>query len=549
MPETPTAVVRDGSAASFINFLRGRGRTLVGDDRRLAVAAVVVAVLSVSLGIVAARLFRGDFPAAVFVAALSVGTLGILRPYVAVLAAIFVSPTFGWATFGPDVSPFQVLVAGAAIGCLFQLRAPALLARVMTRLEVVLAILFVTWIVVAASARRESADWAFVRNYVGALVFLGACAITLRTTRHRRYAVGTVIAGCTATAAVGLAQLLTTKALVSAWVLPNVHLLQTAYTRLGSPWGLANIGSDYGKDVLVGFLIALPLALGWRRGWTQAALVVIVMLLGLGLAMSGSRSAWLGAAFALLYVALASRRLRLAVPLVAVAGALVFLIFRPATPVDIQVAVGLPGQSVRSSGEERENLADPSVGSQPQRFVIGGTKDPFSTEVSNKLRRRLTTAGLEMVRDHPLFGVGAGAFRNYVDGYEPIAKTDERIDERKQLPAHNVFIEIWAGSGTPAVLFYMALLGAVLLRLHRARSDENGRDLYTGATAAMLGLGVTSAFHNYQYDNLIWVLSGIAASVALWGLSDPRVERSTAAKTRPGHGVPRTPRRGVRPPA
>jgi O-Antigen ligase len=516
--ESPTVAARGGPSAYPRLFL-SRLQAVAGDGKRLAVAAGLVALVLVVLGIVAARLLGDDFPTVVFVAALVVAGVGVFRPYVAVLGAIFVSPTFGWATFGPDISPFQVLVAGAAAGCLLELR-PAVLRRLLTRPEVVLAILFFGALVLAATVRHGSSDWAFVRNYFGAVVFFGTCAVTLRTVQRRRYAVGALVAGCTATAAVGLVQLFTTDALVSGWVLPHVGLVQDTYSRLGSPWGLASVGSDYGKDVLIGFLVLVPLLFHAEgRRWLP---VVACVVLAVGLAMSGSRSAWLAATVGLLYIAATSRRLELAVPLVVLAGFFVFLIARPATPVDLQAAAGLSRQGNRPSGEADR---DPSSGFQSPRLVIGGTRDRVSTDLSNDLRRRLTRAGLEMVRDQPVFGVGAGAFKNYVDAYEPIEKTDRVVDARRNLPAHNVLLEIWAGSGTPALLLYLAFVGAVLLRLHRSRADHRQPGLAVGLTAALIGVLVASLFHNYQYDNLIWALYGLAASIAVW---DGRALRAPA---------------------
>jgi O-antigen ligase len=518
MPESPMAVTRRSTSA-FHRFLLSRAHAIADDDKRLAIVAGLVALVTVSLGIVAARVLGGDFPAAVFVIALLVAGVGVFRPYFAVLGAIFVSPTFGWATFGPDISPFQVLVAGAVIGCLFELR-PALLRRLLSRPEVVLAILFFTSLVIAAGMRRGSSDWAFVRNYFGAVVFFGTCAITIRTAQRRRYAVGALVAGCTATAAVGLVQLFTTDALVSGWVLPHVGLVQDTYERLGSPWGLSSVGSDYGKDVLIGFLVLVPLIL--RPGGRSLVPLSASLVLAVGLAMSGSRSAWLAATVALLYVAVVSRRLEVAVPVVVIAGALVFLIARPGAPVELQSAVGLSSQG-------KLPLRGPRASTwQPPRLVIGGTKDRVSTDLSNDLRRRLTRAGLEMVRDQPVFGVGAGAFKNYVDVYEPIPKTDRVVDARRNLSAHNVPMEIWAGSGTPTLLLYLAFVGAVLLRLHRSRSDTHWPDLSVGLTAALLGVLVASLFHNYQYDNLLWALCGVAASLAVWGRGETGTTKRAA---------------------
>jgi hypothetical protein len=223
----------------------------------------------------------------------------------------------------------------------------------------------------------------------------------------------------------------------------------------------------------------------------------------------------------------------MAAPLVVIAGALVFLILRPSTPVDIQAAAGLRDQANRP-GRAAE-------GSQSPRLVIGGTRDRVSTELSNNLRRRLTRAGLEMARDEPVFGVGAGAFKNYVDAYEPIPKTERLVDARRHLPAHNVLMEIWAGSGTLALLLYLAFVIAVLLRLHRSRSDPRWPGLTVGLTAALLGVLIASLFHNYQYDNLIWALCGIAASLAVWGQGESGPTNGAA----PGGAPPRIQTRTV----
>jgi hypothetical protein len=532
-PEMPWVFV--GQAASaFPRYLVARARAIVDDEKRLAVAAALLALLVVSTGVAAARLLGSDFPSAVFIVALLVAGLGVFLPHIAALGAILVSPTFAWATVGPDISPFQVLVAGAAIGCLWELRQETL-RRLFTRLEVVLAILFFASLALAAGVRHETSDWAFVRNYFGALIFFGVCALTLRSAHRRRYAIGALVTGCTATAAIGLVQVFTTDALVSGWVLPNVGLVQETYDRLGSPWGLSNVGSDYGKDVLVGFLILIPLIVARLVAWSVVPILAGAVL-GAGLLMSGSRSAWLAAAAALVYVALVSRRLRVAVPLVVLAGALILLIVRPATPVHLQSALGLPGQrNVPLERRETPRRA-PQSGWQSPRLVIGGTRDRVSTELSDNLRHRLTRAGLEMVRDEPVFGVGAGAFKDYVDVYEPIPNTGDLVDRRPHLPAHNVPLEIWSGSGTPALLLYLAFVGAVLVRLHRSRSNGARLDLSVGLTAALLGVLIASLFHNYQYDNLMWALCGLAASLAIW----PHGE-GTAANSEPAVSAPPRP--------
>jgi hypothetical protein len=472
-------------------------------------------LLGIGATIGAARLLAEDFPTFFIACAVVGAAVGVVRPYVAALAAIIVSPTFGWVVAGPTVSAFQVLVAGAAIGCLWELRAErGLLRRVLTQPAVAVGLLFAGWLTIAAAARSDVSDWRFVRNYVGALMFLGVLAITLRSEFRRATAVGALLVGVLGTALVGLAQLVTTEALVGAWVLPDLRVVQETYSRLGSPWGLGSFGSDYGKNVLVGFLILVPLVLNGLRGFLRVSLVAIGAVLGVALVMSGGRSAWLGAIVGLLYIALVSRSWRIALPAFGLGAAFALLIVYPATPVDIQTAVGLPSQAERGPPVyESEGVASP-------RLVIGGVRDDVSIEMSSNLRRRLTKAGLEMVRDEPLLGVGAGAFKQHVDRYEPLPTASERpIDARLNLSAHNVVLELWAGSGTPAVLLYLLFLTVILLALERHRRDGRGisSPLAAGLSAALIGLFVTSLFHNYQYDNLLWVICGVAVSLGVFG--------------------------------
>jgi O-antigen ligase len=490
-------------------------RSFLEDERRFPLVAASLALLGIAVAILAARLLEDTFPAFLLVCSVIGAVVGLARPYLAVLGAIVVSPTFGWVVFGPDVSAFQVLVGGAAIGCLWQLRAdPALLRRVVTRPEVAVGLMFAGWLSIAAVARWDTSDWGFVRNYSGALVFLGVLAITLRTERQRATAVGALLVGVLATAVVGLAQLVTTEALVSAWVLPDLRIVQETYSRLGSSWGLGAVGSDYGKNVLVGFLIVLPLVLNGLRRSLRVSLVVIGAILAVALLMSGGRSAWLGAIAGILYVALVSRRWSIAVPAAGLTTGLALLIIHPATPINIQTAVGLPAQDERGGA------------------VIGGVRGDLSTQMSSNLRRRLTTAGLEMVRDEPLLGVGAGAFKLHVDRYEPLpAVQEQRIDARPHLSAHNVVLELWADSGTPAVLLYILFLALILYRLERHRRDGRGLSspLAAGLSAALIGLFVTTLFHNYQYDNLLWVICGVAASLGVYA-SEIGTQRTVTAR-------------------
>lgn len=505
-----------GARRQFLPGMPSRWRTVLEDGHRFPLVAVSLTLLAIASAILAARLLEESFPTFILICSVIGAAVGLIRPYIAVLAAIVVSPTFGWVVFGPEVSAFQVLVAGAAIGCLRELwTAPGLFRRLLTRPEVVIALLFVGWLSMAAFARRDASDWGFVRTYLGAVVFLGVLALTLRTARRRATAVGALLVATVATALVGLAQLVTTDALVSAWVLPDLRVIQETYARLGSAWGLATGGSDLGKDVLVGFLVAVPLVLYERRRPLRLSLLAAGAILGIALIMSGGRSAWLGGIVGLAYVALIVPRWSARVSAALFAAGLTLLIVFPSTPVEIQTAVGLPRQNERGGVIKPKEPGD----TPSPRLVVGGVRDELSTEMSSNLRRRLTIASLEMVRDEPLLGVGAGAFQKYVDRYEPLPAVQERpIDARPNLPAHNVVLELWADSGTPAAILYVLFLALVLIRFerHRRNVHEASSALVVGLSAALIGLFVTSLFHNYQYDNLLWVICGAGVSLGVY---------------------------------
>jgi O-antigen ligase len=180
-----------------------------------------------------------------------------------------------------------------------------------------------------------------------------------------------------------------------------------------------------------------------------------------------------------------------------------------------------------------------AVGLEPAT-QMSGQRNADSVELSNNLRKRLITAGLKEIRDYPVFGVGAGAFRDYVDAYEPIAKGTV-VDARPRLPAHNVFLEVWADSGTPAFVLYVTFLGAVLLALERRRRRSDGVDqtIAVALSAALIGLNVTSAFHNYQTENLLWALLGLAVSLELWPGTSPSRHESLAVGSAPPQAIAR----------
>jgi O-antigen ligase len=128
-------------------------------------------------------------------------------------------------------------------------------------------------------------------------------------------------------------------------------------------------------------------------------------------------------------------------------------------------------------------------------------------------------AGIAMAEAYPLLGVGAGNFSARFREFTPVWRF--RISRGH---AHNSYIQAAAQSGLAGLAAYLALLGAVALRLGgRMRAvDRRTRSLVIGA------IGVTVAVMVHGMFDYLHVLSlGLQLS-AVWALVDIRSDDAAA---------------------
>jgi O-antigen ligase len=242
-------------------------------------------------------------------------------------------------------------------------------------------------------------------------------------------------------------------------------------------WGLAQVLWGYGDldrrirgpfshyMTFAGFLLIADLFLlaqmtfgrGARSFWRWGALVAV----NLALLGSLTRSAWVALGLALAVLAVAWRpRLLPVLPL----SALLFLIVAPVPMVHRAVSI-----------------AD-----------LGDT--------SNYDRVCMVSAGLAMIADRPLFGLGP----DMVERRYPIYRPDTA--PRYQVPhLHNSFLELAAERGLPALAAYLALIGGsawVAWREWRADGGRRGprADLLAGALLALLAFNLAGLFENNWGD-------------------------------------------------
>lgn len=208
--------------------------------------------------------------------------------------------------------------------------------------------------------------------------------------------------------------------------------------------------------LLVAQLVAsAPRRRGWGGAWRWAALAVI----NAALLCSYTRSAWVGlvAALTLLVLARAPRWL-LAYPV----AALVLALTAPAPMV-----------------ERMRSIAD--------------VDDP-----SNRDRLSMAQAGLAMVADRPLVGLGPEMVRDLYPRYRVDTAVRDRVPH-----LHNSFLHLAAERGLPELASYLALMGIALAgawrRFRREGGFRGGRaDLYLGAALALVAFNVAGFFeHNW----------------------------------------------------
>jgi putative inorganic carbon (hco3(-)) transporter len=326
------------------------------------------------------------------------------------------------------------------------------------------------------------------------LVYLAATNI-LRDMSRLRLLIAAVLAAASAEALVGVVQFFTRIGPPSFQMGPFLR----AYGTFGQP-------NPFGGYLGMALPLALALVVGWRprgRDWLWYAALGALGLTSAALAMSLSRGAWLGVAFAaLLVAALVSRR---------AAGAAVGILVLGALTLSLNSLNILPDFIA-----QRVTSVSGYFGVFDARGVY-----PYPDIWAIVERMAHWQAGWEMMLDHPLVGVGPGHY--------PVAYPDYAI-----LPfwkdalghAQNIYLNIGAEMGLIGLLAYLAALGSwisVALRTARAwrvfQPAGFGRALGIGIAACLTAAAVHNLFDNlYVHAMNVHVALLLGALAACRGL-------------------------------
>ncbi len=136
----------------------------------------------------------------------------------------------------------------------------------------------------------------------------------------------------------------------------------------------------------------------------------------------------------------------------------------------------------------------------------------FDTRQSSNLDRiRMVQAGVEMIKDYPLLGVGPANVKEIYPLYRRHDAPRFRIPH-----LHNNIVQLWAERGVLAVAAYLLLAGLFLRECARAWDGPESRFAELGV-AVTVGLAAAGMFEfNFGDTEVFWALLDVIALVIAW---------------------------------
>jgi O-antigen ligase len=413
-------------------------------------ASTVVLPLTVAV-FLAAALVAAPLYAAAGVVALAVGTLLVLRLEESLLLLVAISPFEAYVT---QVSAASVKLVGLLVFAAWLLR--LLLDRGRTPLKhpAVRAAALLVVIALAAAVRHTNGGIGLqvLSRYVSFAATLVVVVDLFRRAGRPWRLAAVFVSACTLSGLAGL------------YSFAALH-----YDRAHGPLEDAN-------DLAFFLVAALPFALALyartrRRRWLAASGLLLV-----GTAATLSRGAVV-ALVALVLWALATGHLKPRTALAGVGLAVAGL---------VTVAALVPSL-VTSALSQKTAVAAENVSTRELRWE----------------------AAANMAVDHPLLGLGPAGFRLNYARYSGHAEPGLRAPD----VAHEMYLEVAAELGVPALLVFLGLLAACYAAARRAARRE--RLLAAAVQGSLVAMTVAALFLTEQYFLPLWLVAGLGAALDL----------------------------------
>jgi putative inorganic carbon (HCO3(-)) transporter len=261
---------------------------------------------------------------------------------------------------------------------------------------------------------------------------------------------------------------------------------------------------DYYMFLLAGFFLVY-----WRNG--RAWLLLLPLLICFrGIMVTFSRGAYLGFAAGVIGACFFHSK-RLMVALVTTVLVTIFI-----TPVLIPEGIRYRmGMTVR----------DPTAA-----WTEGDLAETLETSAATRIQ--VWRGAVQMIKEHPMWGVGYGAFPQFIHSYAPENAHLGYID------AHNSYLLIAAEMGIPTLLVFLLIVAAAgyyTYWLYRHTQDQFFKATALGFLAGLCGLLVANMFGSRMDDQAVasyfWVLCGVVMRAVLmeWEAQGPARRRRLKA--------------------
>jgi putative inorganic carbon (HCO3(-)) transporter len=280
--------------------------------------------------------------------------------------------------------------------------------------------------------------------------------------------------------------------------------------------------NDVGLILVTALPIAVALGSVWR-GWHRALIVMLLAGLGVAIARTGSRGAFLSLIVSAVLMLVLTRGVTV-LRKMGFASAVIIALFVAAPP-----------------------------GYMKQMSTLVNPKDDYNWS-SPTGRRQVTERGFGYMMSYPLFGVGMSNFEKAECTISPRFKTEARDIGIRCTPPHNTWIQVGAELGVPGLIAWCVLIflpAFKLLALSRRlplswrSGDFEQRVLFACANAlpiSLIGFAVGSTFLTFAWIDIPYLLVIFAGST--WLLARRRMAADRA--NGPVHGGSAAPLRRMR---
>jgi O-antigen ligase len=172
-----------------------------------------------------------------------------------------------------------------------------------------------------------------------------------------------------------------------------------------------------------------------------------------------------------------------------------------------------------------------------QQIQVSGEAET-GAEMSTRARVELAKAGVAMMEDHPLFGVGLDQFKANEFHYNPVL-TDLEPDPKI---AHDTYVQLGAEGGIPTLLLYVGIMLLTLLTCRRSQKwpgvPEDISALALSFQIGIIGIMVAEFFLTAQYIKEVWVLVSLAPNLYAISLHLAAVASTNAVPAEPRTATP-----------